>query len=243
MNTLTNKKRQIVLDTETTGINSNGAHYAGHRIIEIGAVEMINRRFTKNNFHIYLNPERPVDIKAFHVHGISDKFLKDKPFFKEIFKKFFNYIKGAELIIHNAPFDVGFIDYEFEKLNINIPKINTFCTIIDTLVIARKMFPGKRNNLDALSLRYNINHTKRSLHGALLDAQILADVFLLMTEKQNSFFLNENKIFDKKKFQYNLNYILKKKFNVIKASRKENELHEKYLDIIQEKKGNCLWRM
>lgn len=180
------KNRQIVLDTETTGMNMVGVHYEGHRIIEIGAVEVINRRLTGNNFHVYLKPDRLVDPEAFGVHGISDEFLLDKPEFSQVADEFLDYIRGAELVIHNASFDIGFMDYEFEKLNRGLAKTETFCEITDSLLMARKMFPGKRNSLDALCSRYDIDNTKRTLHGALLDAEILSDVFLAMTGGQTS---------------------------------------------------------
>ncbi|MDI7494552.1 DNA polymerase III subunit epsilon, partial [Cronobacter dublinensis] len=178
--------RQIVLDTETTGMNQIGAHYEGHRIIEIGAVEVINRRLTGNNFHVYLKPDRLVDPEAFMVHGISDEFLLNKPVFGDVVDDFLDYIRGAELVIHNASFDIGFMDYEFGMLNRGIPKTETFCKITDSLAMARKMFPGKRNSLDALCSRYEIDNTKRTLHGALLDSQILAEVYLAMTGGQTS---------------------------------------------------------
>ena len=163
--------RQIVLDTETTGMNKLGVHYEGHNIIEIGAVEVINRRLTGRNFHVYIKPERLVDPEAFEVHGISDEFLEDCPSFAEIADEFLAYIRGAELIIHNASFDIGFMDYEFQKLNRDIPLTETFCQITDSLAMARELFPGKRNNLDALCDRYLIDNSKRTLHGALLDAE------------------------------------------------------------------------
>lgn len=172
--------RQIVLDTETTGMNQFGAHYEGHCIIEIGAVEMINRRLTGNNFHIYIKPNRPVDPDAIKVHGITDEMLADKPMFNEVAQQFIDYIQGAELLIHNAPFDVGFMDYEFKKLNLNI-NTDEICMVTDTLQMARQMYPGKRNSLDALCDCLGIDNSKRTLHGALLDAEILADVYLTMT--------------------------------------------------------------
>ena len=154
--------RQIVLDTETTGMNQIGAHYEGHKIIEIGAVEVINRRLTGNNFHVYLKPDRLVDPEAFGVHGIADEFLMDKPVFGDVVDEFLDYIRGAELVIHNASFDIGFMDYEFSKLNRGIPKTDTFCKVTDSLALARKMFPGKRNSLDALCSRYEID-SERSM--------------------------------------------------------------------------------
>lgn len=173
--------RQIVLDTETTGMNRLGVHYEGHKIIEIGAVEVINRRLTGRHYHVYIKPDRLVDPEAFMVHGISDEFLQDKPAYAEIAEEFIEFISGAELVIHNAAFDIGFMDYEFRMLNRDIPKTETFCKITDSLMVARKLFPGKRNSLDALCDRYQIDNSKRTLHGALLDAEILADVYLAMT--------------------------------------------------------------
>lgn len=188
-----NPNRQIVLDTETTGMNQLGAHYEGHCIIEIGAVELINRRYTGNNFHIYIKPDRPVDPDAIKVHGITDEMLADKPEFKEIAQDFLDYINGAELLIHNAPFDVGFMDYEFRKLNLNV-KTDDICLVTDTLQMARQMYPGKRNNLDALCDRLGIDNSKRTLHGALLDAEILADVYLMMTGGQTNLFDEEESV-------------------------------------------------
>lgn len=186
-----NPNRQIVLDTETTGMNQLGAHYEGHCIIEIGAVELINRRYTGNNFHIYIKPDRPVDPDAIKVHGITDEMLADKPEFKEVAQDFLDYINGAELLIHNAPFDVGFMDYEFRKLNLNV-KTDDICLVTDTLQMARQMYPGKRSNLDALCERLGIDNSKRTLHGALLDAEILADVYLMMTGGQTNLFDEES---------------------------------------------------
>ena len=186
-----NPTRQIVLDTETTGMNQLGAHYEGHGIIEIGAVELVNRRYTGNNFHIYINPNRPVDPEAIKVHGITDEMLADKPEFKAVAQEFLDYIKGAELLIHNAPFDVGFMDYEFRKIGLDM-KTTDICVVTDTLQMARQMYPGKRNNLDALCDRLGIDNSKRTLHGALLDAEILADVYLSMTGGQTSLFAEED---------------------------------------------------
>ncbi len=188
-----NPNRQIVLDTETTGMNQLGAHYEGHCIIEIGAVELINRRYTGNNFHIYIKPDRPVDPDAIKVHGITDEMLADKPEFKEVAQDFLDYINGAELLIHNAPFDVGFMDYEFRKLNLNV-KTDDICLVTDTLQMARQMYPGKRSNLDALCERLGIDNSKRTLHGALLDAEILADVYLMMTGGQTNLFDEEESV-------------------------------------------------
>lgn len=175
--------RQIILDTETTGIEPT----QGHRIIEIGCMEMINRRLTRQHFHYYINPDRDIEAGAQAVHGISSEFLQDKPRFAEIVKEFIEYIKGAELIIHNAPFDVGFLNHELKLHDKQLGRIQDYCTITDTLTMARKLHPGQRNNLDALTKRYNIDNFERDLHGALLDAQILAQVYLAMTGGQSDF--------------------------------------------------------
>jgi len=174
--------RQIVLDTETTGISPDE-----HRIIEIGCVEVIDRRITGEHYHVYLNPEREVDEQAFKVHGISNEFLADKPRFTDIVDQFISFIARSELIIHNAPFDVGFIDMELAKARWP-EKLRSLCSITDTLVMAKNKHPGQRNNLDALCKRYEIDNTNRQLHGALLDAEILATVYLAMTGGQTSLF-------------------------------------------------------
>ncbi len=174
--------RQIVLDTETTGLEVN----LGHRVIEIGCVELVNRRVTGNHWHFYFNPEREVDVGAFEVHGISNEFLADKHRFAEKAADFLEYIDGAELVIHNAPFDVGFLNYELSLLEGQLPSLEQRCRILDTLVLARQKHPGQKNNLDALCKRYGIDNSDRSLHGALLDARILADVYLVMTGGQTS---------------------------------------------------------
>ncbi len=236
--------RQIVLDTETTGMNQIGVHYEGHKIIEIGAVEVINRRLTGNNFHVYLKPDRLVDPEAFGVHGIADEFLLDKPVFADIADDFIEYIQGAELVIHNASFDIGFMDYEFAKLNRGIPKTETFCKITDSLAMARRMFPGKRNSLDALCSRYEIDNSKRTLHGALLDSQILADVFLLMTGGQTSMAFSMEGENQQRQDDTGIQRIVRQasKLRVVKACDEELEAHESRLDLIQKKGGSCLWR-
>ena len=175
-------RRQIVLDTETTGLNARN----GDRIIEIGGVELVNRKLTGNNFHQYINPERDSEEGALAVHGLTTEFLSDKPKFAEVAADFCAYIKDAELIIHNAPFDIGFLNAEFARLG--LPTIAEYCPqVIDTLVQAKELHPGKRNSLDALCTRYDISNSHRKLHGALLDAELLADVFLAMSRGQNSF--------------------------------------------------------
>lgn len=174
--------RQIVLDTETTGLEPK----QGHRIIEIGCVEMIDRQLTGNNFHQYLQPDREIDAGAIEVHGITNEALADKPRFAEVVDDMVAYLGDAELVIHNAPFDVGFLNHELALLQGKYLPVDKTCSILDTLTMARRMFPGQRASLDALCKRYDIDNTKRTLHGALLDAEILADVYLAMTGGQVS---------------------------------------------------------
>ncbi|MBF5038727.1 DNA polymerase III subunit epsilon [Methylophilus sp. 13] len=173
--------RQIFLDTETTGLYPD----QGHRIIEIAAVEMLNRRPTQRHFHLYINPEREIDAGAQEVHGISLEFLQDKPLFAQIAQDFIAFIRGAELIIHNAPFDVGFLNMELSRLNLD-PLPSFVSGIVDTLKMAKEMRPGQRNNLDALCRHFGIDNSQRTLHGALLDAELLADVYIAMTRGQES---------------------------------------------------------
>lgn len=171
--------RQIILDTETTGMPA----VDGHRIIEIGCVEMLDRELTGSTYHQYINPEREVDEGAYRVHGISDDFLADKPTMNRVIDEFLDFVRGAELVIHNAPFDVGFLDYELERLG-REERIADLCQVTDTVAMARKKFPGARVNLDALTKRYGITSFDRELHGALLDSEILARVYLAMTGGQ-----------------------------------------------------------
>ena len=172
--------RQIVLDTETTGLDPQ----EGHRIIEIGGVELVGRRLTRHNFHQYIQPDREIDAGAAAVHGITNAFLADKPRFADVADAFLRYIEGAELIIHNAPFDLSFLDHELGRWRPGMPKILELCEVTDTLVMARRLHPGQRNGLDALCKRYTVDNSHRDLHGALLDAEILADVYLAMTGGQ-----------------------------------------------------------
>jgi DNA polymerase-3 subunit epsilon len=174
--------RQIVLDTETTGLEVT----QGHRIIEIGCVEVQDRRLTGRHFHRYINPERDIDAGAIEVHGITNTFLADKPVFAQVAREFVEFVDGAELIIHNAPFDVGFLDAELKALDPEAPGLAQRCEITDTLLMARSRHPGQRNNLDALCQRYGVDNSSRDLHGALLDAEILADVYLAMTGGQTA---------------------------------------------------------
>ncbi|WP_373778114.1 DNA polymerase III subunit epsilon [Glaesserella sp.] len=237
--------RQVVLDTETTGMNFNGAPHIGHNIIEIGAVEVINRRLTGRTYHVYIKPPREVDADAIAVHGITNEMLADKPTFAEIADEFLEFIKGAELVIHNAPFDVGFIDHEFSFLKNPPPKTAEMCQVTDSLQLARKMYPGKRNSLDALCDRLGIDNSKRVLHGALLDAEILADVFLMMTGGQIALIGEEEhettsivQVDD-----FNARVILDTSSLIVLAPTDEElEAHHKYLELINKKsKGNCLW--
>lgn len=178
--------RQIVLDTETTGLNPR----TGDRVIEIGCVELVDRKLTGNNFHVYINPERDSDPRALEIHGLTTEFLSDKPKFADFASSLSEYAQGAELIIHNATFDMGFLDAEFAKLK--LPSFTSMVSnVIDTLVKAKEMHPGKRNSLDALCDRYGISNAHRQLHGALLDSELLADVYLAMSRGQNSFVIEE----------------------------------------------------
>ncbi len=172
--------RQIVLDTETTGLEAS----EGHRIIEIGCVEVVNRRITGNTWHQYIQPDRDIDAGAIEVHGITNESLADKPRFADIAGEFLAFIEGAELVIHNAPFDVGFLDHELKRIDRKMLPVARRCSVVDTLVMARRQHPGQRNSLDALCKRYEIDNSRRELHGALLDAEILADVYLAMTGGQ-----------------------------------------------------------
>jgi len=180
--------RQIVLDTETTGLEVS----QGHRIIEIGCVELVNRRLTGNHYHQYINPERDIDQGAIEVHGITNEFLVDKPVFSQVAEEFVDYIAGAELIIHNAPFDIGFLNAELRRVDAGYEDVDKTCQTIDTLVMARGKHPGQRNSLDALCQRYMVDNSQRELHGALLDSEILADVYLFMTGGQTALSLSDH---------------------------------------------------
>lgn len=229
--------RQIVLDTETTGLEPS----QGHRIIEIGCVEMINRRLTGNNYHQFLQPDREIDEGAQAVHGISNEFLADKPRFVDVIKDFIEYLDGAELIIHNAPFDVGFIDHEFKLVGAEYGNVATYCSVVDTLVMARKMRPGKKNNLDVLCKEYEVNNAHRELHGALLDAELLAEVYLRMTGGQSALSLESEDVSDNadgvavtKKLSDD-----RKPIRVIQANDEELKAHQS----IVEKMGEAsLWK-
>ena len=232
------QKRQVVLDTETTGIDPN----QGHRIIEIGCVELINRRFTGNNYHVYINPDRIVEQEAIDVHGITNEFLADKPKYRDISQAFFDYINGAELVIHNAAFDVGFMDHEFRMLNSSWAGTSAYCGILDTLEMARKKHPGQRATLDALCKKYGINNAHRVLHGALLDAEILADVYLMMSGGQIDINLASSSGANANDFSLRRINPNRQKLNVIYASADELQEHENRLDIVEKKGGSVLWR-
>lgn len=229
--------RQIVLDTETTGLNPR----TGDRIIEIGCVELINRRLTGNNFHRYLNPERDSDPGALAVHGLTTDFLRDKPKFAEVAAELCNFVKDAEIVIHNAPFDVGFLDVELARLG--LPKFNTHvATITDTLQQAKELHPGKRNSLDALCDRYGISNTHRTLHGALLDAELLAEVFLAMTRGQDSLTIDLN-MNDGSGDGSGPERVAIAEIMVLAPLEEELALHENVLNNIDKAvKGRCLWR-
>ena len=228
--------RQIVLDTETTGLEPE----QDHRIIEIGCVEMVDRRPTGNNFHVYLQPDRVIDAGAIEVHGITNEFLEDKPRFPDIVEDFVAYISGAELVIHNAPFDVGFLDHEMKRMQAGMPPIREICNVLDTLVMARRKHPGKRNNLDALCDRYTVDNSKRDKHGALLDAEILAEVYLAMTGGQTSLSLgSERTTGNRESVRKAIDTGLS--LPVIEAAHEERTAHATYLQHLADQSGECLW--
>lgn len=228
--------RQIILDTETTGLDAS----LGHRVIEIAAVEVVNRRFTDRHFHRYVNPERDIDAGAMQVHGISSEFLADKPKFKEVVGDFLEFVSGAELIIHNAPFDVGFLDSELAL--VGRERIGEYCPLItDTLKMAKGLHPGKRNSLDALCERYAVDNSARTMHGALLDARLLAEVYLSMTRGQDS--LLEEAAESVGPSTQQLSADEKLELRVLRASQEELELHAAQLDEIDKvSSGACLWK-
>ena len=231
--------RQVVLDTETTGIGD------GHRIIEIGCVEVVERKLTGRHFHRYINPQRAIDAEAAEVHGITNEWLVEQgaPVFAQIADEFREFIAGAELVIHNAPFDVGMMDAEFSRLGQSSTR--DFCTVLDTLVLARDMYPGARNSLDALCKRYDIDNSHRELHGALLDAEILADVYLMMTGGQTDLMLSvddddeDDVAVEDKLGQVDAAHV---SLPVIKAGEEALRAHEAMLDLIDQSSDGALWR-
>lgn len=229
--------RQIVLDTETTGLNPR----LGNRIIEIGCVELVNRKLTGNNFHCYINPERDSEEGALAVHGLSTDFLQDKPKFSAISEEFLAYVRGAEIVIHNAPFDLAFLNAEFERLSLE--KFETYVgEIVDTLVQAKELHPGKRNSLDALCDRYEISNAHRKLHGALLDAELLADVFLAMSRGQNSFSIEIDEEPAKQLSEQVHVDMGDLTVQLLRASEEEVAAHDVILaDIGKASGGACIW--
>ena len=227
--------RQIVIDTETTGLSTGHLVEDKHRLIEICCLEMIDRKLTDREFHTYLNPERVVDAGAFKIHGLTNEFLNDKPKFSEIVDAFLDFVQGTEVIIHNAPFDVSFIDYELSLTHQSSTTFSDYCTVIDTLPIARRLHVGERNNLDALCKRYKIDNTKRQLHGARLDARLLSEVYLALTLGQGTLF-EEDATFHHS--ERNLSYeergiIDKRRLNVVKADDDEVGLHANYMELLK----------
>lgn len=234
--------RQIVLDTETTGLETS----QDHRIIEIGCVELVNRKLTGNHYHQYINPQRKVDEGAMQVHGITDEFLEDKPIFGNIVDEFLAFVGDSELVIHNAPFDLGFIDHELSKLPKKPKSIASLCPVIDTLALARKKHPGQRNNLDALCKRYMVDNSQRDLHGALLDSEILADVYLIMTGGQVNLNINDQSGADDGAVSASSGIRRlpadRTALKVIKASDAELASHNKKLETIKSASGQCVWQ-
>lgn len=231
--------RQIILDTETTGLDPN----QGHRIVELACVEMVNRRLTGNHLHLYFNPDRDSDPEALAVHGLTTEFLSGHPRFEDVYQQFIDFIRGGELIIHNAPFDCKFLDAELKR--VGQPPVQELCEkITDSLLYARELHPGKRNSLDALCERYGISNAHRTLHGALLDSELLADVWLALTRGQDALLMD---------FQEDdgnvsmggarINKVDTSGLRVVKASEDELAEHNKYLELLDKAvKGDCVWR-
>lgn len=232
--------RQIVLDTETTGLETS----QDHRIIEIGCVEVVNRKLTGRHYHQYINPQRAVDAGAFEVHGISDDFLADKPLFNQVVEEFMAFVDGAELVIHNAPFDVGFINHELAKLTPRRGQLENHCAITDTLVMARQKHPGQRNSLDALCKRYFVDNSQRDLHGALLDAEILADVYLAMTGGQVSLMMGDSQSEQGSGGVGAIRRLASDRPALVVSQLSSDELaaHNAYLDELEKGGTSCLWR-
>ncbi|RUO40490.1 DNA polymerase III subunit epsilon [Aliidiomarina taiwanensis] len=237
--TQTEQTRKIILDTETTGISLA----EGHRIIEIGCVEMIDRKLTGESFHVYLNPGRVIEQGAMDVHGISNEFLEDKPVFAQVAKDFLEFIRGSELVIHNAPFDVGFLEMELGLLKPSLGQLSDYATVFDTLAYARKKYPGQRNSLDALCRRYDIDNTHRVLHGALLDAEILADVYIFLTGGQKKLGFQSSQDKEGQTSDGAPQWVTKDRpaLKVLPANAEEEAAHEKYLsDMAQH--GEPIWQ-
>lgn len=231
--------RQVILDTETTGLRIED----GHRIIEIGCLEMVDRKLTGKHYHQFINPKREIEAAAIAVHGITNEFLRDKPFFTDISKEFMEFVMGAELIIHNAPFDLSFINNELMLARQEWKPVTDYCGVIDTLQLARQLHAGQRNSLDALCKRYAVDNSKRDLHGALVDAHLLAQVYLAMTGGQGSFFdvLNESQNTTGSNTETSIHISVEKtSLCVLNATQDELLEHQKYLELLK-KQGKCNW--
>lgn len=231
--------RQIILDTETTGLRVED----GHRVIEIACLEMVNRKLTGDFYHQFVNPSREIEAAAMAVHGITNEFLTDKPSFAEIAQELMRFINGAELIIHNAPFDVSFLNNELFLSRQDFKAVTEYCNVIDTLHMARQLHPGQRNSLDALCKRYGVDNSKRDLHGALIDTDLLAHVYLAMTGGQGCFFdsINENQSRTSKNAETDIKMPLQKhELSVLQASPDELAEHTNYLNLLK-KQGKCQW--
>ncbi len=227
--------RQIVLDTETTGLSAS----LGDRVIEIGCIELLSRRVSENHFHRYVNPERKSEEGALRVHGLTDEFLADKPKFADIARPFLDYVQGAELVIHNADFDVEFLDLELERAGLGRLKDHV-AGVVDTLALARELHPGKRNSLDALCERYAVSNAHRTLHGALLDARLLAEVYLAMTRGQDSLAMDLETAAEQAAVTARIDA---SKLVVLRATQEEERAHEAYLDgMAKEAGGRIVWR-
>jgi DNA polymerase-3 subunit epsilon len=231
--------RQVVLDTETTGLEVE----AGHRILEIGCVEIVGRKLTRRHYHQYVNPKRDIDDGALEVHGITPQFLADKPVFKDVWEGFLEFVDGSELIIHNSSFDIGFLNQEMRLLSPSLGALTDYCTVIDSLALARNKHPGQKNNLDALCKRYSVDNSQRDLHGALLDAEILADVYLLMTGGQVTLGLGDDSESSRRAQGAVKLDVNRAKLKVIKASDAELTAHQEKLDKLDSKcESGSVWR-
>ena len=231
--------RQVVLDTETTGLEVQ----SGHRVLEIGCVEIIGRRITRRHFHHYINPHRDIDDGALEVHGITQAFLKDKPVFGDIWLAFLEFVDGAELIMHNAAFDVAFINQEMKLLASGLGTLTDYCTVVDSLALARNKHPGQKNSLDALCKRYSVDNSQRDLHGALLDAEILADVYLLLTGGQVTLSLGEEASDQSTEGNRTRKVKDRPRLKVIGASPDELARHEQKLGQLDDvAEAGCVWR-
>lgn len=227
--------RVVVLDTETTGLDVKD----GHRIIEVGCVEMKERKLTGNNLHLYLQPDRAIDAGALAVHGISNEFLADKPRFAHVAEELREFLVGAELVIHNAPFDIGFLESEFSLCGMPLD-LNELCKVTDSLPLARKKFPGQKANLDALCKRLGVNNSQRTLHGALLDSEILADVYLAMTGGQTAMALDQDATNQAVTVDLATSVDLSK-LAVVKGSESDTAAHEQWLETLRAGDQGCVW--